>query len=280
MYLMPNRGTYRRLLKCLIVSLAFPSADVHAQIRFSSIDDFASDLAAVPCASEERRDAAVGLFEKAGAARNSISRVSSRGAENLVVRMPGSSFETVVVGAHYDKASSGCGAIDNWTGVVAIAHMYRTLTVARLNKTLVFVAFDQEEKGLVGSKAMVDAIPKESRRQYCAMINIDSLGRSAPQVLDNASSPKLLKLGSELADAMNIPFTHAVDRRGDADSTSFVRSGIPALTIHGLSFDWAKILHTNEDQPSKVNAGSVYLGYRLALAVLARVDDAPCMAFR
>jgi hypothetical protein len=65
------------------------------------------------------------------------------------------------VGAHYDKVSDGCGAGDNWFGVVAVAYIYRTLKDIPLKKTLVFVAFEKEEKGLVGSRAMAEAIDKE-----------------------------------------------------------------------------------------------------------------------
>ncbi len=64
-----------------------------------------------------------------------------------------------------------------------------------------------------------------------------------------------------------VPFDHARVEQAGADSTSFLRRGIPAVTLHGLSADWLSIIHTDGDQPSMVNPTSVYLGYRLALAV-------------
>jgi hypothetical protein len=39
-------------------------------------------------------------------------------------------------------------------------------------------------------------------------------------------------------------------------------------------------LHTSNDQPSKVNHESVYVSYRVVLALLIRVDDADCQSFR
>src|SRR4030095_6437012 len=101
--------------------------------------------------------------------------------------------EKIIVGAHYDKVADGCGAIDNWTGIVAMAHLYKTLKEIPLNKTVWFVAFGKEEKGLIGSRAMTEAIKKEDVAQFCAMINIDSLGLTAPQVLRNLSNPKLVE---------------------------------------------------------------------------------------
>ena len=220
------------------------------------------------------------LFGKAGALPAEVTEFSHRQVRNLVVRKPGASPETIVVGAHYDKTQLGCGAVDNWTGIVAMAHLYSTLRHVTPAKSLLFVAFDDEELGLVGSNAMVRSIPKEERAQYCAMVNLDSFGLATPQVLDNVSSKKLRNLAAELAESMSMPFDHARVEQAGADSTSFLRRGIPAVTLHGLSADWPSIIHTDGDQPSIVNPTSVYLGYRLALAVVARLDTMSCDAFR
>jgi Zn-dependent M28 family amino/carboxypeptidase len=77
--------------------------------------------------------------------------------------------------------AAGCGAFDNWTGLVAIAHMYRTVTSLRPSKTIMFVGFGEEEQGLVGSRAMADQIASDQAAEYCATINIDSLGNAMPQ---------------------------------------------------------------------------------------------------
>ncbi|HEY6118647.1 MAG TPA: hypothetical protein VIV66_01750, partial [Pyrinomonadaceae bacterium] len=73
---------------------------------------------------------------------------------------------------------------------------------------------------------------------------------------------------------------HASIQGADADSSSFVRKKIPALTLHGLNNEWASIIHTNHDQPAKINPMSVYLGYRLVLAAVIRLDDSTCDAYR
>jgi len=127
---------------------------------------------------------------------------------------------------------------------------------------------------------MAGAIKKEQVAEYCAMINIDSLGLGGAQVADNMSNKKLIDFVDSLAKEMKAPFAHGQLAGGDSDSTSFNRKGIPALTIHGLTNDWQKTLHSNNDQPSKVNADSVYLGYRLALALLIRIDGTDCQSFR
>jgi Iap family predicted aminopeptidase len=127
---------------------------------------------------------------------------------------------------------------------------------------------------------MAGAIKKEQVAEYCAMINIDSLGLGVAQVADNMSTKKLVDFAQVLANEMKAPFAHGPVAGGNSDSTSFNRKGIPALTIHSLTNEWQKILHSNNDNPSKVNHESVYLGYRLALALLVRVDQADCKSFR
>jgi len=217
-----------------------------------------------------------------GAKPEEIAVEKVKGIENVVIRKAAAngSTEKIVVGAHYDKTPNGCGAIDNWTGVVTVAHIYRAVKDLPLKKNIVFVAFGQEEKGLLGSSAMAGAIKKEEVAEYCAMINIDSLGLGRPQVADNMSTKKLIDLTESLAEQMKAPFEHGQLAGGDSDSTSFKRKMIPALTIHALISGWPKILHSNNDQPSKVDHDSVYLGYRLALSLLIRIDEAECQSFR
>ncbi|HYX72918.1 MAG TPA: M20/M25/M40 family metallo-hydrolase, partial [Nitrososphaera sp.] len=176
--------------------------------------------------------------------------------------------------------SDGCGAIDNWSGIVTIAHLYRSLKDIPLKKTILFVAFGKEEKGLIGSRAMVDAIMKDQVAQYCEMINIDSFGLAAPQVADNMSSRKLSTFTADLANEMKIPFGHASIEGADADSSTFIAKKIPALTLHGLSNEWTSILHSRNDQSSKINPNSVYLGYRLILALVIRLDRSTCGEYR
>ena len=246
----------------------------------STPEDLAKDFAAVPCDDKDRLAAVRALYESAGASASDITMDQHDNVENLVVTKKGASPEKIVIGAHYDKTSEGCGAIDNWTGQVALTHLYRTLKDIPLNKTLVFVAFGREEKGLVGSRAMTKGIDKEQAAGYCAMINIDSLGLGPPQVADNMSSKALATFTGVLAREMEIPFAHASIGRANSDSSAFVEKKIPAVTIHGLNNSWSRILHSSRDQASKINAASVYLGYRLALGMVVRLDQAACDAYR
>jgi acetylornithine deacetylase/succinyl-diaminopimelate desuccinylase-like protein len=259
-----------------------PASAASSGVRLSTPDEIKSQFDAVPCKDKERLGAVRALFEKMGAKPEEIVIEKKGGVENLILRKAGTgdSLEKIVIGAHYDKAGGGCGAIDNWTGIVAIAHIYRTLKDAPTKKTLLFVAFGREEEGLIGSSQMAGAIKKEQVAEYCAMVNVDSLGLAMPQVADNMSIKTLEALAAAIAKEMEIPYAHATIAGGNSDSSSFNQKKIPAVTIHGMTNDWPKILHSSNDQAARINHASVYLGYRLAAAMVSRIDDSDCQAFR
>lgn len=277
---LPLKRSVTILAQLLLLAMWAPARAGQGRISISTPEEIKAEFGSVPCKDDERLSAVKAVFERVGAPAPAASVEKYKGVENLVIRKQGASAESVVIGAHYDKVTEGCGAVDNWTGIVALAHLYKTVKDVPLRKTLVFVAFGKEEKGLLGSRAMVDAIAQDQLGQYCAMINIDSLGLSAPQVLDNASSKKLRDLAADVAKEMKMPFSHAGLGNADSDSSSFVRKKIPALTIHGLNNEWGSVIHSRNDQISKVNHVSVYLGYRLVLAMLSRLDASPCAAYR
>ncbi len=274
------------LMLCFVLiccSSAFAQeADGESKLRLSTPEEIKAEFDSVPCKNSDRLKSVKALFEKMGAKPEEIAVEKVRGIENVVVRKAaaGETPEKIVIGAHFDKVSKGCGAIDNWTGVVAMAHVYRAVKDLPLKKNVVFVAFGEEERGLYGSSAMAGAIKKEQVAEYCAMINIDSLGLGMTQAADNMSSKKLIDFTENLAREMKTPFTHGVVSGGDSDSTSFNRKKIPALTIHAMTNDWPKILHSDNDNPKNISHESVYLGWRLSLALLVRIDDADCQAFR
>lgn len=63
--------------------------------------------------------------------------------------------ERVVVSAHYDSVANCAGADDNGTGVAATLEVARVLSLQPHDRTLVVACWDEEERGLIGSKAYV-----------------------------------------------------------------------------------------------------------------------------
>ncbi|MGE0101865.1 MAG: M28 family metallopeptidase [Blastocatellales bacterium] len=250
----------------------------------ATVNELKESFTPVVCENQGRLQAVRELFIRMGAQPSEIVIDRVRKVDNLTVRLQGTdpalAGEKVVVGAHYDKTDKGCGAVDNWTGVLTIASIYKAFKQHPPRRTMVFVAFGEEEKGLLGSKEMVDNIGKEDRKSYCAMVNIDSLGLSSPVVAENLSSLKLVSFAQRLAKEKKLSFGRAPLEGGNSDSTSFHRKNIPALTIHGLGNRWKYVLHTSDDTQDRVKFDKMHEGYRLAMELLAGIDKADCSAFR
>ncbi len=84
--------------------------------------------------------------------------------------------ETVVLGAHYDAARNSPGANDNGSGVAAVIGVARELSVVRKrSKDIILVFFDEEERGLRGSRAFAQMLQDEKRMVH-SVHTIDQMG--------------------------------------------------------------------------------------------------------
>jgi len=262
------------------VSITTGSPVQTPKLTVSTQQELAVDVELAPCKNKERLNAVKSLFIKNGANEDEIAVEKLSGVENLIVRKKGKSTETILVGAHYDKVSDGCGAIDNWTGIVALAHIFKSFKDYPIEKSMIFVAFGKEESGLEGSRALVKAIKNDDVPSYCAMVNIDSLGMGGISIIDNVSSEPLCKVAVALAKRLEINVGRASLNNADADSSSFVRKKIPAITITGIINGWEKVLHHDQDQVKRINMLGVYAGYWFAVALIVELQNLPCDAVR
>jgi Zn-dependent M28 family amino/carboxypeptidase len=271
----------KTILICLLTLLLFSSGRAQQVDRtISTLEEISESVKLAPCDSKDRLAAVKTLFQSAGAKEDELLVKEFKKISNLVVTKKGKGPQTIIVGAHYDKTESGCGAIDNWTGISILVHLYRTMSKFDTERTYLFVAFDEEEKGLLGSDAMARAIPKSEREKYCSMVNIDSFGVAAPQSMTNISNSKMTKFAKNLAKELNYPFGEAPINNASSDSVSFTRQNIPSITFHGLDGKWQNYLHNKEDKVEKINMQSVYVGYRFILNFLAKIDAEDCGSFR
>jgi Zn-dependent M28 family amino/carboxypeptidase len=63
--------------------------------------------------------------------------------------------EQVIVSAHYDSVANCAGADDNGSGVAGLLEAARVLALQPHARTLVVACWDEEERGLIGSRAYV-----------------------------------------------------------------------------------------------------------------------------
>jgi Peptidase family M28 len=84
--------------------------------------------------------------------------------------------EVIIVSAHYDTTPGNPGADDNATGVAAVMEAARVLSGYAFDRTIVFVNFDQEEPGLLGSQVFVFGGGLQASRKIIGAINMDMIG--------------------------------------------------------------------------------------------------------
>jgi hypothetical protein len=103
---------------------------------------------------------------------------------NVVGVLPGviCPSEIYIVGAHYDAIAGAPGAYDNASGVAGVLEAARVLSQQAFEATIVFVAFDREEQGKIGSAAYV---AEHSRDDIRGMVNLDSIAYEPTQFGDS-----------------------------------------------------------------------------------------------
>ncbi|MFO7898763.1 MAG: M20/M25/M40 family metallo-hydrolase, partial [Planctomycetota bacterium] len=216
----------------------------------------------------------------------------ARIGRNVVGVLPGRDDalrrEAVVLGAHYDHLGDlgddiFFGANDNAAGVGALLEIARAF--ARLpeppRRSVVFVAFDAEEIGKLGSKHYV-ARPAIPMAQTALMINFDMIGRNEPNGINAVATRSSLEL-HEIHQAVNrhvgLALTHPAGYRlGRSDHTHFYYAGVPVMYLFGgIDPDY----NTPRDTWDKLIPGKVEKVARLAfLTALEAANREERLTFR
>jgi hypothetical protein len=82
-----------------------------------------------------------------------------------------------IVGAHFDSVNNP-GANDNASGVAAVLEAARVLSRYQFDSTLVFIAFDREEQGMIGSTAYAAAHQNDN---ILGMLSVDMIAYRDPK---------------------------------------------------------------------------------------------------
>src|SRR5262249_26406961 len=181
--------------------------------------------------------------------------------------------ETIVVGAHFDSVSRCPGANDNATGVALVMAVARRLSALSCrSKKVVFVLFDEEERGLIGSHAF-------SRKLQADHVRVHSL-HTVDEMVWASTGDRLIELerpDTGLADLYRAGVTElgvsipiVVTTTTGSNHTSF-RPTFPAIGItEGYrSGDTTPDYHRPTDTIDKVNFPYLLSTTELVAHVLA-----------
>jgi len=169
------------------------------------------------------------------------------------------SADLIVLGAHYDSARNTPGANDNATGVAAVAAVAEHLSHVKRPRArdIMFVFFDEEERGLRGSRAFAQMLHDEHRAVH-SVHTIDQMGwdqdgdRAIELELPYEGAVAVYQAAAR-ALAMNIVI-HTTTEAG-SDHSAFRRLGFRAvgITEEYRNHDTTPYIHRPGDTVDTVN---------------------------
>jgi Zn-dependent M28 family amino/carboxypeptidase len=226
-------------------------------------------------------------------------RTTETKVRNVIAILPGNDpvlkNEYVYLTAHYDhlgarKVEDGKdgiynGANDNASGTAGVLGAAMTLAQEKPKRTIVFMTFYGEEKGLVGSQFYVKN-PIFPLKQTSAVINIEQIGRT-----DDTEGPRVNAIsmtGFELSDLGKVVNdagakskvgttghpTNSFAYFGASDNFPFAVAGVPAHTVcTAYEFpDYHKVSDTPDKIDYKNMTSVVDVISRAVLSVANRKD--------
>jgi len=203
------------------------------------------------------------------------------------------SHEVVVIGAHMDhlgfggesSAETGSlgqihnGADDNASGTAMVLALAKRLKMIAPKRTHVFVLFNAEEMGLLGSNHFVTMWPTYEKDYGImkAMINFDMVGRYNKDLslMGTDSSAEWNKIVNVL-----IPNDFSVSTKkialGSSDHASFIHKKIPSLFITtGAHEDY----HRSTDDTEKINFLAMEKVKLYAFNIIDQLDHSSKITF-
>jgi len=217
-------------------------------------------------------------------------KIESETTKNVVALWEGSDpklkDEAIVIGAHYDhdgvkkidfdpgKDNIFNGADDNASGTAGLLEIAQAFSMApRPKRSIIFIAFAGEEKGLFGSRYYVEK-PLWSLTDTKAMFNMDMIGRNDGDkltVIGFTRSPGLNDVNKSENQFIGLKLEYNGEqffRR--SDHYNFARKKIPVLGYHtGEHEDYHKVT----DHADKINEGKIAMIAKLLFRTAWQAAD-------
>ncbi|MSR44236.1 MAG: M20/M25/M40 family metallo-hydrolase [Phycisphaerales bacterium] len=211
---------------------------------------------------------------------------------NLIATLPGSGAGFIVVSAHYDHLRpkrSGedvihNGADDNASGIagmLAVAQAMKALAAqgAGPSCTIVFIAFNGEEAGLLGSRAFVKA-PTVPLHEIRGVFNMDMISRGPPReiCIDGGAVGEPVTAAIKNANK-EIKLKMRLDEHPDwldrSDQGPFLKKLVPAVLF---SVEDHEDYHKVSDEVAKIDASLAAEVSQLVAIAVVEMSKTPFVA--
>ncbi|MFX0054314.1 MAG: M28 family metallopeptidase [Promethearchaeota archaeon] len=170
------------------------------------------------------------------------------------------------------------GANDNLSGVAVTLGVGEWLHHNPLKHTEVWLVSFACEENMRGSKRFAESHREELQDAY--LLNFDGVGAGTLYVLTaepmylTTLTPELCDLVVDAAEEYGLDVASGVPPFGGTDSSNFIKAGLRATAIVGISeAGFLENWHTLDDTPENIDDSVLVDAVRLALAVLKKVDS-------
>ena len=197
---------------------------------------------------------------------------------NVIATKTGTDFpdKQYIICGHYDAMPSGPlapGADDNASGTVATIEAARVLADYDLPYTIKFIAWDEEEIGLIGSAYYANQAAANGD-DILGVINLDMIGWDSNDDFELSIATNALssELTNDYEDAMAIyaPLLNANYISTTAsDHASFWNNGYPAILAIEDMGDFHQYYHTTNDKFEHINVPYFHTMTQAAVSALA-----------
>jgi hypothetical protein len=186
---------------------------------------------------------------------------------NVLAQKTGTKYpnQKLIICAHYDDmisfgppSDTVPGADDNASGICGVLETARIFSTMDLDYTVIFAAWDEEERGLYGSKAYADSAFVHGD-SIIGVLNMDMIAwdqnnDSKFQITTNDASISLAN-GIYYTSLMYLPSLLPQVHIGSygSDQISFNNRGYLAVAVHEDNNDFTPYYHTIDDKYSTLN---------------------------
>lgn len=220
--------------------------------------------------------------------------------QNVVVTI-GDGPRDLVLGAHYDaviqeNGKAVDGVVDNGASVVALVRAAESLDGYGPRHRVIIIFFDQEELGLLGSKAWLKTADR-SRIDAAVIFDVDAYGSSVIYGGMNSDRDGVVRGAMEGVCARKSLDCVRFENFPPSDDQSFAAANIPVVSVGMQPPDEARqlwalmhapkdapaptslprvftLIHTPADNMTAVEPAAVNRAFEMAFELIRELDDA------
>lgn len=214
------------------------------------------------------------------------------GVKNVIALKEGSDpklkNEYIIISAHYDHVGRGNkqnsrggigqihnGADDNASGTSGVLELARVVQKLKLKRSVLFMSFDGEEAGLLGSKHYA-ANPLVPMEKIVTILNMDMISRNKPTEIFVGGIGRNAML-DDCIRRISTKYKLTLNPKGmdqylkRSDQWSFMEKGVPGLFFFGGTHaDY----HTANDDPERCNITKMKLITQVCIVFLYEIANA------